>query len=154
MSFHIMLSQHFTSRPSWHVLVSIRKLSYILQVKDLYFSLGKEVVRQEARTCHLWDLPIQSLTFCLRAIEAVTSLPFSRCSDDDDHFILLSKRNVHGWDRSGDLGSHSPAWSRRAVEAIGCSDEFGSVVFTLSYGLPSNRLYQALTEHFRDEALG
>ena len=119
-----MLSQHVTSRPSWHVLAYTRKLLHVLQVKDLYFSHGKEVVRQEARTCNLWDLPIQSRACYLEAIEAVTPIPFLSFSDDVYHFLLLSKKDVHGWDRSGDLGSHSPAWSHRAVEAIGCRDVF------------------------------
>ena len=87
-----MLSQHVTSRPSWHVLAYIRKLLHVLQVKDLYFSHGKEVVRQEARTCNLWDLPIQSRACYLEAIEAFTPLPFLSFSDVVITLSYLVKR--------------------------------------------------------------
>ena len=122
-----MLSQHATPRPSWHVLILIRKLVHVLQVKDLYFSHGKEVVRQEARTCNLWDLPIQSRACYLEAIEAVTPLPFLLFSDVVYHSLLLSKKDVHGWDRSGDLESHGPAWSRGAIVASDGRSYFGDL---------------------------
>ena len=141
-----MLSQHVTSGPSWRVLVSILKLVHVLQVKDLYFSLGKEVVMQESRTCHLGDLPIQSQTSCLVAIEAVTPLPFLSFSDVVYHSLLLSKKDVMSWDRTDDLESHSPAWSSRAVEAIGCRDVFGYLDYCSSSSLYLVVAYEALLE--------
>ena len=118
LSFLSMLSQHATPRPSWHVLILIRKLVHVLQVKDLYFSHGKEVVRQEARTCNLWDLPIQSRACYLEAIEAVTSVTFLSFSDVRITYSYLVKRDCRCWDRSRDLESHGPARSHGAVEAI------------------------------------
>ena len=108
---------------------------------------------QESRTCHLWDLPIQSQTSCLVAIEAVTPLPFYSFSDVVYHSLLLSKKDVHGWDRSGDLESHGPAWSRGAVEAIGCRDVFGDLDYCSSSSLYLVVAYEALLKHIDRAAI-
>ena len=52
--------------------------------------------------------------------------------------------------RTLDLVNHEPAWSHRAVEAKGCRDGFGDLVFTLLEGLRASIdyvVYQALHEH-------
>ena len=65
-------------------------------------------------------------------------------------FLSLSKKGCHGWDRSRDLESRGPAWSRGAVEAQGCSRVFSELVSYSWEGLRASiRIvaYQALREH-------
>ena len=117
--FSSMLSQHFTSRPPWHLLSTSRKLSYYLQVKDLCYSHWKSEVEQEARTCYprmspskvehfVSALSRQTLPYLLFRLVMIR-ITFS-------YIVLLSKRDCLAWIRSRDLRSDSPGrspWSHR-----------------------------------------
>ena len=106
------------------------ELPYVLQAKGLHLVSGKEVVMEEARTSYLLMSPSPKSNALSQSHRGICPLVFICWSDDDITWFFLSKKDCQGWIRSGDLWSHSPAWSRRAIKALGCSSDFGEVEFT------------------------
>ena len=118
--FSSMLSQHFTTRPSWRVLYLFRKLPNVLQVKDLHFSHVKRVVTQEARTSYprmspskvehvALELSRQTSPYLLFVLVMMV-ITYS-------YLVLRCKRTAVSGIRSYDLRSPSPERSHGAIEA-------------------------------------
>ena len=133
--FTSMLAEHSTPWPSWRMGNIVLDLPYYLQAKGLSFSHSKRDVTMQARTCNPRVSPSKVRRFTSEPPRHLLALSLPSFSDDEITSSYLVKRDVHGWDRSGDLGSHGPAWSRRAVEASEGSDVFRGLEYCSSSSL-------------------